>query len=106
MEHEPQLRVLDQGEEAIGAVLSPLHENRTLGRGDLRLDESGALSERSNVVAGRLQLPPVRIPRGFDRLFGVMEQIDVAGDTSTVEELVEGHTPGDVALAGADAPLG
>jgi len=57
-------------------------------------------------VAFRFEQLSVFLPRGGERLLGVVKQADVARPAGSVEQLVESGPAGDVALAAADAVLG
>jgi hypothetical protein len=93
--------VLDEREEAEGAVLRPLNEDR-LGRvAHARLDERRQLPDRRDAEGSGLERRAIVRPGRDQRGFGVVEQIDVARPPSACDDLVEGDATGDVALAGS-----
>lgn len=78
MEREPELRVLHQGKEAIGAVAYPFHNQRVAVAGDSGFHEAGPLASRLHRIACQFEELPIGIPRrrhGFRR---VVKDVEVA----------------------------
>jgi hypothetical protein len=96
----------DQGEKAKCTVSGPLKNHRLAVAADIRLDERGSFSHHSNLESAPLQKDPVDSPRSFQRHLGVMEEVDVSGDPGSRDQLVEGDSAGNVALAGGYSVFG
>jgi hypothetical protein len=106
MQSEPEVLVLHEGEEPVGAVLGPLDDHDVLSAPYFGLHERRPLAKDGKRIASLLERAAVGLPGGGQGLFGVVEQVDVAGTARRIEELVQRRRSGDVALAAANPILG
>ena len=105
MKGQPELLVTLEREESKGAIARPFQEDTVAARGDLRLDEGRALPHEEHLEAVRLEEEPIGAPARLEGLVGIVEQVDVPRDARGRDQLVQGHTAGDVAFARRDAVL-
>jgi len=84
----------------------PLDHHRVIATPDFDLDERGPLPDDGEPIARAPEGAAVGRPRRREGRLGVVEEVDVAREAWSPEELVEGSSPGDVALAAPEAVAG
>ncbi len=92
--------MLDQREETVGAVASPLDAHEFLSDPHFRFDERRPLAYDMHVEAVLLEEPTVHVPTDGDGFVGVVEEINVAGHAAGGDERIERSTTCRVTLAG------
>ena len=99
MEGEPEIGVLDEGEEPKRAVLYPLEQNGFSFPGNLGLDESTAFANRPDLEAVLFQQSSIGAPARVERTLGIVKQVHVARKPWGSQRLVERGTNRDVTFA-------
>jgi hypothetical protein len=98
--------VLDEREEAIGAVLDPLENHAPRRVFDPCLDERRPFVARRDPKPCGRQRVPVMPPGDGEGLRGVVKEIDVARQPGPSEKLVQRDAASDVALASLPSDVG
>ena len=106
MEREAERLALDQGKEAVGAVVDPLQDRPLVPPCDLRLDERRPLAPHLKRKAVLEEHATVSVPGGGQSLDRVTEPVKVPRHPWRGEDLIESGPSGDVALARSDPVLG
>ena len=105
MQGEPEFRMGHQREEPVGAVARPLQQHPVVTEADLGLDESRAFTEHADGIPALLERDAVALPGGRERLFRVVEDIEIAREPRSPDQFVQRGSAGEVALAVPDAVL-
>ncbi|MDX1998338.1 MAG: hypothetical protein SF066_11515 [Thermoanaerobaculia bacterium] len=97
-----EIRVSLEGKKSEGAIACPLDDDDFRGSGDFRFDETRALAQQRDAEAGGLQQDAVDCPGGLEGRFGVVKQVEIAGNSLPGDALVERGIARDVTLIALD----
>jgi hypothetical protein len=100
---QSEVGMLDEREEAEGAVLHPLQDHSVRAHPHLGFHECRELAKRPHVVAIAQESLTVGRPRSENSVRGVVKQINIVRDAGCRQQFVEGGASGNILLSARNA---